>query len=168
MKLLLDKNLSRRLDPFLQNACLGTSQVVLFGMETASNREIWQTDKEPINKAFILFEDMFEDKYPKAVINFLQDLEELKTFFDFPAQHWLTVCMTNPIESTLATICLHTHRTKACLTDNKVLHMMFKLSDCAQKSWRRLRGFDFLVKVIACVRLLAGVEASYKPKRKAA
>lgn len=131
--------------------------------------EIWQAPtKQEANKAFNLFEDMFEDKYPKAVNNLRDDREELKTFFDFPAQHWLTVCMTNPIESTLATICLHTHRTKACLTDNKVLHMMFKLSDCAQKSWRRLRGFDFLVKVIACVRLLAGVEASYKPKRKAA
>ena len=46
MKLLLDENLSRRLVPFLQNAYPGTSQVVLLGMESASDREIWQTAKE--------------------------------------------------------------------------------------------------------------------------
>jgi len=46
MKLLLDENLSRRLVPFLQNAYPGTSQVVLLGMESASDREIWQTAKD--------------------------------------------------------------------------------------------------------------------------
>jgi predicted nuclease of predicted toxin-antitoxin system len=46
MKLLLDENLSRRLVPFLQNAYPGSSQVVLLGMESASDREIWQTAKE--------------------------------------------------------------------------------------------------------------------------
>ena len=45
MKLLLDENLSRRLVPFLQNAYPNTSQVVLLGMESASDREIWQTAK---------------------------------------------------------------------------------------------------------------------------
>ncbi len=46
MKLLLDENLSRRLVPFLQNAYPGTSQVVLLGMESASDREIWQTAQD--------------------------------------------------------------------------------------------------------------------------
>lgn len=46
MKLLLDENLSRRLVPFLQNAYPGSSQEVLLGMESASDREIWQTAKE--------------------------------------------------------------------------------------------------------------------------
>lgn len=46
MKLLLDENLSRRLVPFLQIAYPGTSQVVLLGMESASDREIWQTAQD--------------------------------------------------------------------------------------------------------------------------
>jgi predicted nuclease of predicted toxin-antitoxin system len=46
MKLLLDENLSRRLVPFLQNAYPGSSQVVLLGMESASDRDIWRTAKE--------------------------------------------------------------------------------------------------------------------------
>ncbi|MHB1353637.1 MAG: DUF5615 family PIN-like protein [Thiobacillus sp.] len=37
MKLLLDENLSRRLVPFLQEAYPGSSQVVLLGLEQASD-----------------------------------------------------------------------------------------------------------------------------------
>lgn len=46
MKLLLDENLSRRLVPFLQHAFPGTSQVVLLGMESASDKAIWLRAKE--------------------------------------------------------------------------------------------------------------------------
>ena len=41
MKLLLDENLSRRLVPFLQHDFPGSSQVVLLGMESASDKEVW-------------------------------------------------------------------------------------------------------------------------------
>jgi predicted nuclease of predicted toxin-antitoxin system len=37
MKLLLDENLSRRLVPFLQHDYPGSNQVVLLGMESASD-----------------------------------------------------------------------------------------------------------------------------------
>ena len=46
MKLLLDENLSRRLVPFLQHAFPGTSQVVLLGMESASDKAISPRAKE--------------------------------------------------------------------------------------------------------------------------
>lgn len=131
--------------------------------------EIWQAPtKEAANKAFNLFEDMFEDKYPKAVNNLRQDREELMAFYDFPAQHWQSIRTTNPIESTFATIRHRTKRAKGCLTDKGMLHMMFKLAECAQKNWRRLRGFGFLAQVIAGVRFVDGVEATDKPTRKAA
>lgn len=131
--------------------------------------EIWQAPtKEEANKAFNLFEDMFEDKYPKAVNNLRQDREELMAFYDFPARHWQSLRTTNPIESTFATIRHRTKRAKGCLTDKGMLHMMFKLAECAQKNWRRLRGFGFLAKVITGVRFVDGVEATDKPKRKAA
>lgn len=52
MKLLLDENLSRRLVPFLQNAYPGTSQVVLLGMESASDRDIWQKAKDDESFSF--------------------------------------------------------------------------------------------------------------------
>jgi predicted nuclease of predicted toxin-antitoxin system len=46
MKLLLDENLSRRLIPFLQTAYPGNTQVVLEGLERASDRDIWQYAKD--------------------------------------------------------------------------------------------------------------------------
>jgi len=39
-----------------------------------------------------------------------------------------------------------------------MLHMMFKLEQCAEKKWRRLRGFDYLTKVITGVKFKDGVE----------
>lgn len=45
MKLLLDENLSRRIVPFLQVAFPGSSQIVLLGLESASDTEIWQYAK---------------------------------------------------------------------------------------------------------------------------
>jgi hypothetical protein len=41
MKLLLDENLSRRLVPFLQHDYPGISQVVLLGLESASDKDVW-------------------------------------------------------------------------------------------------------------------------------
>jgi predicted nuclease of predicted toxin-antitoxin system len=46
MKLLLDENLSRRLVPFLQHDYPGSNQVVLLGMESASDKEVWQKAKD--------------------------------------------------------------------------------------------------------------------------
>lgn len=45
MKLFLDENLSRRLVPFLQHDFPGSSQVVLLGMASASDKEVWQRAK---------------------------------------------------------------------------------------------------------------------------
>lgn len=41
MKLLLDENLSRRLVPFLQHDYPDSAQVVLLGLESASDIVVW-------------------------------------------------------------------------------------------------------------------------------
>ena len=46
MKLLLDENLSRRLVPFLQHDYPGSNHVVLLGMESASDKVVWQRAKD--------------------------------------------------------------------------------------------------------------------------
>ena len=81
-------------------------------------------------------------------------------FFDFPAQHWQSLRTSNPIESTFGTIRHRTKRAKGCLSRNGMLHMMFKLSQCAEKKWRRLRGFDFLAKVITGVKFKDAIEVT--------
>jgi len=120
---------------------------------------IWQAEtKEDADKAFDLFIDTYEPKYPKATLCLHKDRDELLAFYDFPAQHWQSIRTSNPIESTFATIRHRTKRSKGCLTRNGMLHMMFKLSQCAEKKWRRLRGFDYLAKVITGVKFKDGIE----------
>jgi predicted nuclease of predicted toxin-antitoxin system len=46
MKLLLDENLSRRLVPFLQHDYPDSSQVVLLGMESATDKDVWQRARD--------------------------------------------------------------------------------------------------------------------------
>ena len=111
-------------------------------------------------KAFDLFLKTYEPKYPKAALCLQKDRAELLAFYDFPAQHWQSIRTTNPIESTFATIRHRTKRSKGCLSRDGMLHMMFKLGQCAEKQWRRLRGFDYLTKVITGVKFKDGIEAT--------
>ena len=124
-----------------------------------SLHEIWQAStKMDAEKAFDLFIQTYEPKYPKAALNLHKDREELLAFYDFPAEHWQSIRTSNPIESTFATIRHRTKRSKGCLTRDGMLHMMFKLGMCAQERWRRLRGFDYLAKVIMGVKFNNGIE----------
>jgi putative transposase len=38
--------------------------------------------------------------------------------------------------------------------------MMFNLGQFAEESWRRVRGFDYLAKVITGIRFKDGIEAT--------
>jgi len=123
--------------------------------------EIWQAGtKADAESAFDLFIKTYEPKYPKATVCLQKDREELMAFFDFPAQHWQSIRTSNPIESTFATIRHRTKRSKGCLTRDGMLHMMFKLSECAEKNWRRLRGFRDLAKVITGIKFKDGIEVT--------
>lgn len=121
--------------------------------------EIWQADtRDAAEKAFDLFLKTYEPKYPKATLCLQKDRDELMAFYDFPAQHWQSLRTSNPIESTFATIRHRTKRSKGCLTRDGMLHMMFKLGLCAEKNWRRQRGFKYLAKVITGVKFKDGIE----------
>jgi hypothetical protein len=41
-----------------------------------------------------------------------------------------------------------------------MLHMMFKLGQCAEQNWRKLRGYDYLAKVITGVTFKDGIETT--------
>ena len=122
---------------------------------------IWQAErKADAKKAFDLFLETYEPKYPKATVCLQKDREELLAFYSFPAPHWQSIRTTDPIESTFATIRHRTRRSRGCLTRDGMLHMMFKLGQCAEKRWRRLRGFHDLAKVITGVKFNDGIEVS--------
>ena len=123
--------------------------------------EIWQAGtKKEAESAFDLFISSYESKYPKATLCLQKDREELMAFFDFPAQHWQSIRTSNPIESTFATIRHRTKRSKGCLSRDGMLRMMFKLSECAEKNWRRLREFRYLAKVITGIKFKDGIEVT--------
>lgn len=122
---------------------------------------IWRAEtKAAATQAFDVFVETYEPKYPKATVCLEKDREELLTFFQFPAHHWQSLRTTNPIESTFGTIRHRTTRTKGCLTRDGMLHMMFKLGQCAEKTWRRLRGFRQLAQVMEGVQFHDGLEAT--------
>lgn len=123
--------------------------------------DIWRAEtKEEALRAFDLFVKMYEAKYPKATECLEKDRKELLAFYDFPAHHWQSIRTTNPIESTFGTIRHRTRRCKGCLSREGTLHMIFKLGMCAEKNWRRLRGFAYLGKVITGVKFKNGIEVS--------
>ena len=70
-------------------------------------------------------------------------------FYTFPAAHWPSLLTMNSNESTFGTIRHRIARTKAWLTRDGLLYMMFKFGQYAEKTWRWLRGFRELPKVIA-------------------
>jgi hypothetical protein len=50
------------------------------------------------------------------------------------------------------------NRSKGCLSRDGMLHMMFKLGQCAEENWRKLRGFNYLAKAIIGVKFTHGIE----------
>lgn len=121
--------------------------------------DIWQAEtRQDAEEAFDRFEAMYEPKYPKAVHCLQKDRDELMAFYDFPAQHWQSLRTTNPIESTFGTIRHRTKRSKGCLSRDGMLHMIFKLGECAQQNWRRQRGFNYLAKVVQGITFKDGEE----------
>ena len=69
-------------------------------------------------------------------------------FYDFPAEHWVHLRTTNPIESTFSTIRLRHRRTKGNGTRRASLAMMFKLAESAAKKWNRLCSYEKITFVI--------------------
>ena len=96
--------------------------------------------KEDTLKAYDHFIEVFEPKYPKAIDCLKKDKEDLFTFYDFPATHWIHIRTTNPVESTFATVRLRTLKTKGCGSRIATLTMVFKLTMEAAKTWKKLKG----------------------------
>ena len=125
----------------------------------AGLHDIWMADtKAHAESAFERFVTSYGAKYPKATECLVKDRAELLAFYDFPAAHWIHIRSSNVIESSFATIRHRTDRTKGCLTRDGMLAMIYKLGQSAECSWRRLRGFEWLAKVVDGVKFSDGVE----------
>jgi transposase-like protein len=103
------------------------------------------------------FADTYGAKFPKAVARLCDDLEPLLAFYDFPAEHWIHLKTTNPIESTFATVRLRTKVTKGPGSKAAGLAMAFKLIESAQDRWRAVNGPHLVALVRAGARFERGV-----------
>jgi putative transposase len=122
--------------------------------------DIWMADtKQHAHEAFDLFLKTYEAKYPKAVECLAKDREALLTFYDFPAEHWIHLRTTNPIESTFATVRLRTKRTKGCGSRRACLTMVYKLTQSASKKWRLLNGSELMPEVLQGTSFIDGIKA---------
>jgi len=79
-------------------------------------------------------------KHPKAIAKLSDDLEELLAFYDYPAEHWIHLGTTNPIESTFATVRHRTKITRGPGSRAAGLAMAFKLIEAAQHRWRAVNA----------------------------
>jgi transposase-like protein len=112
--------------------------------------------KEQALVAYNSFLTLYGTKFPKACECLTKDKDVLFTFYDFPAEHWIHLRSTNPIESTFATVRHRTKRTKGCGTRLATLTMVFKLCKQAEKTWKRIKGYRLIAKVIEGVRFVDG------------
>lgn len=96
--------------------------------------DIWMAaTRDEAHAAFDRALVRFNPKYAKAMDCLAKDREELLAFYDFPAEHWVHIRTTNPIESTFATVRLRTKRTRNCGSRDTTLAMVYKLLESAQK-----------------------------------
>ena len=98
------------------------------------------SDKTHAVKAARAFADRYGAKWPKATAKITDDLDVLLAFFDYPAEHWIHLRTTNPIESTFATVRLRTRVTKGPGSRAAGVAMAFKLIESTQAHWRAVNA----------------------------
>lgn len=104
--------------------------------------------KEQALVAYNSFLSLYGKKFPGACECLSKDKDVLFTFYDFPAEHWIHIRTTNPIESTFATVRLRTNKTKGCGSRLATLCMVFKLTYETQKTWKKIKGYRMIRDVL--------------------
>ncbi len=102
------------------------------------------------------FADTYGVKFPKAVAKIVDDLDVLLEFYNYPAEHWVHLRTTNPIESTFATVRLRQKVTKGPGSRAAGLAMAFKLIEAAQSRWRVVNAPQLVALVRAGARFHNG------------
>ncbi|GAA2116731.1 hypothetical protein GCM10009780_75450 [Actinomadura alba] len=129
--------------------------------------EIWNAeDQDHAVKAARAFADAYGAKHPKAVAKVTDDIDELLAFYAFPAEHWIHLRTTNPIESTFATVRHRTKVTKGPGSRAAGLAMPFKLIESAQARWRAVNA-PHLVALVRTGATFVGGKLVERPDDKA-
>jgi putative transposase len=126
------------------------------GARRALNEIIGAEDRAHAERAIGALVADYGAKWPKAVAKVVDDREALLCFFDYPAEHWLHLRTTNPIESTFSPVRARTRVTKGPGNKDAGLAMVFKLLEAAEGRWRAVNGPHLVALVRAGARFEKG------------
>jgi putative transposase len=113
-------------------------------------------DREHAAKAARAFAAEYGVKWPKAAAKITDQLDVLLEFYNYPAEHWVHLRTTNPIESTFATVRLRQRVTKGPDSRAAGVAMAFKLIESAQNRWRAVNAPHLVALVRAGARFEKG------------
>jgi putative transposase len=120
-------------------------------------------DRDHARRAASAFGTAYGAKFPKATAKITDDLDVLLAFYDYPAEHWIHLRTTNPIESTFATVRLRTRVTKGPGSRAAGLAMAFKLIESAQARWRAVNAPHLVALVRAGAKFERGLLVEREP-----
>ena len=126
------------------------------GARRALNEIIGAEDRAHAERAIRALVSDYGAKWPKAVAKVTDDTEALLCFFDYPAEHWLHLRTTNPIESSFSPVRARTRLTKGPGNKDAGLAMVFKLLEAAEGRWRAVNGPHLVALVRAGARFERG------------
>jgi len=119
-------------------------------------REIWDAeDRSHAEAALDRFAADFA-KWPKAVAKLTKERETVLAFYDYPAEHWIHLRTSNPIESTFSPVRARTDVTKGPGSRAAGLAMCFKLIEAAEGRWRRVNAPELVALVRAGAKFVNG------------
>ncbi|GGT14250.1 hypothetical protein GCM10010254_38580 [Streptomyces chromofuscus] len=113
-------------------------------------------DRDHAEAAIKTFTQLYGPKFPKAVKKISDAQDQLLAFYDFPAEHWIHLRTTNPIESTFSTVRLRTKVTRGAGSRTAALAMVFELVESAQQRWRAVNAPHLVALVRAGARFERG------------
>ena len=126
------------------------------GAETALAEIYNAEDREHALAAVKTFEADYGAKWPKAVAKITEHVDVLLEFYNYPAEHWVHLRTTNPIESTFATVRLRQRVTKGPGSLAAGVATAFKLMESAQTRWRAVNAPHLVALVRAGARFEKG------------
>lgn len=75
-----------------------------------------------------------------AAETLFRDWDDFTAFYDFPAEHWVHLRTSNPVESLFAGVRLRTNATRRMRRRDSALHLVFKVAQRLEHTWRPLNG----------------------------
>lgn len=122
---------------------------------------MYAPDRDTARKELKVFREEYDAKYPKAVASLVSHEEELLRFLDYPAEHWVHLRTSNPIESGFGTVKARTKKTRGSGSRRAAMAMAFKLIQAAEQRWRRVNAPHLVAAVLAGVQYKDGVRIAH-------